>query len=76
MNVVIAKNKENNFLPDVLVFNNSKEPINITSWKQLQEILVGNTLVKLIIKPIIKQNCLKCKLIFEVIQILILEDKH
>lgn len=75
INVKIPRNMEN-FLPNVLVFKNSPEPIEITSWQELQNMLPPNTLVQLIIQPQISFNSTGGYGInFKALQILILESK-
>jgi len=43
--------KKEDFSPDLLVFKDSQQPLNLTSWEELQNLIVKGTPVKAIIQP-------------------------
>jgi hypothetical protein len=61
--------KNNNMLPDVLVFKDSPVPVDINSWEELQKMIIKGTTIKTIIQPRFYIVNGKCGINAKVIQI-------
>lgn len=73
--IKLMKNNEN-FQPNVLIFKDSTQPMEINSWEELQSIIPANTIIQLIMQPQISFNSTGGYGInFKALQILILDSK-
>jgi hypothetical protein len=68
-NLKIAKDKETNTIPELILFKDSNVPIKIESWSHFQSLCPKNTPCKAIVKPILSFVNNKMFITFRIVQL-------